>query len=113
MICLPVDTGKTMGNKKMKIEMYTKEHCPYCTHAKALLAKYGVEFLEYDVTHDSGKISEMVDRGLGQWTVPQIFFDNTPIGGCDDLRILHYQEQLGEMLGLSTADPKKQALQAK
>jgi len=78
----------------MKIEIYTKDHCPYCSHATALLEQYGVEFAEYDVTHDAVRISEMVDRSLGQWMVPQIFFDGVSVGGCDDLRILHHRNLL-------------------
>ena len=87
----------------MKIEMYTKDHCPYCTHARALLRQYGVEIIEYDVTHDATRVSEMVDRSLGQWTVPQIFFDNVPMGGCDDLRILHHRNLLQQMIEQNSA----------
>ena len=87
----------------MKIEIYTKEHCPYCSHARALLQQYGVDFIEYDVTHDAIKISEMVDRSMGQWTVPQIFFDDVPMGGCDDLRILHHRELLQAMFDQDSA----------
>lgn len=89
----------------MKVEMYTKKHCPYCTHAKALLVQYGVDLIEYDVTHDAMKVSEMVDRAVGHWTVPQIFFDDKPMGGCDELRILHHMEQLGKLLGLAGQMP--------
>ncbi len=87
----------------MKIEMYTKDHCPYCSHARALLQQYGVDFVEYDVTHDAARISEMVDRSLGQWMVPQIFFDGVPMGGCDDLRILHHRGLLQGMFDQDNA----------
>ncbi|OED38974.1 glutaredoxin 3 [Chromatiales bacterium (ex Bugula neritina AB1)] len=82
----------------MKVEMYTKAACPYCGHAKSLLRQYGVEVIEHDVTHDAGKVSEMVDRSLGRWTVPQIFFNGVPMGGCDDLHTLHYAGQLEDLL---------------
>ncbi len=82
----------------MKIEMYTKDHCPYCDHAKALLDRYEASFTEYNVTCDAEKISEMVDRAQGRWTVPQIFIDDVPMGGCDDLFILHHTDQLAGLL---------------
>lgn len=82
----------------MKVEMYSKNYCPYCNHARSMLQHYGVEVIEYDVTHDAGKISEMVDRALGRWTVPQIFINDVPIGGCDDLYTLHHTGHLSDIL---------------
>ena len=80
----------------MKIEIYTKNYCPFCHRAKALLENKGVSFTEYDVTADSTKEAEMRSRS-GGFTVPQIFVDDKLIGGHDDLYAL---EQRGELEAL-------------
>ena len=33
-----------------EVEIYTKDYCPYCAQAKALLTAEGVPFTEIDVT---------------------------------------------------------------
>jgi len=67
-----------------KIEIYTKNFCPYCTRAKALLDKMGLSYTEYELTFDPPREAEMIERS-GRFTVPQIFVDNAPIGGSDEL----------------------------
>jgi len=67
-----------------KIEIYTKDYCPFCHRAKDLLRVKGAEFIEYDVTTDAPKEKEMRDRS-GRTTVPEIFIDDQLLGGCDDL----------------------------
>lgn len=68
-----------------KIEIYTSITCPYCTHAKSLLARKGATFTEIDVTSDTAKRTEMIQRAGGRMTVPQIFIGYQHIGGFDDL----------------------------
>ena len=82
-----------------KIEIYTKNYCPYCTRAKDLLKIKGVDFTEFDVTDDSVREQEMRERS-GQRTVPQIFIDDSPIGGCSDLFELDEKGKLCSLLGL-------------
>jgi glutaredoxin 3 len=67
-----------------KVELYTKNYCPFCQRAKELLRIKGVDFIEYDVTGDRDKEAEMQQRA-GRKTVPEIFIDNQLIGGCDEL----------------------------
>jgi glutaredoxin 3 len=81
------------------IEIYTKDYCPYCHRAKALLDKKGVEYTEYDITHDADKQKEMADRSKAR-TVPQIFIDGQGIGGCDDIHMLDTNNELDAMIGL-------------
>lgn len=83
----------------MKLEIYSKDWCPYCAKAKALLRSEGIGYEEFDVTHDKGREQEMVDRS-GRRTVPQLFLDGQPLGGYDDLAKLHGQGLLKSMLGL-------------
>jgi glutaredoxin 3 len=66
------------------IEIYTKDWCPYCHRAKALLTNMGVVYAEYDVTHDQVREQEMRQRSARS-SVPQIFIDGEHVGGFDDL----------------------------
>ena len=66
------------------VTIYTKSWCPYCARAKAHLNDKGVTFNEIDVTTDPLREKEMVDRS-GRRTVPQIFINDSHVGGSDDL----------------------------
>ena len=67
-----------------KVEIYATAWCPYCSRARQLLADKGVEFEEIDVDARPEARAEMIARS-GRRTVPQIFINQTPVGGCDDL----------------------------
>ncbi len=67
-----------------KVEIYTKSWCPFCASAKEHLDRKGVPYEEIDVTTDSIKELEMVNRSA-RHTVPQIFIDDYHLGGNDDL----------------------------
>ncbi|WP_020675170.1 glutaredoxin 3 [Geopsychrobacter electrodiphilus] len=82
-----------------KIEIYTKNYCPYCHRAKGLLQSKNAQFSEYDLTADPAKEAEMRQRS-GRTTVPEIFIDDRLIGGCDDLFALDAAGKLEEALGL-------------
>lgn len=56
------------------VEIYTKETCPYCHRAKALLSSKGVSFQELPIDGNAAKREEMIKRS-GRTTVPQIFID--------------------------------------
>lgn len=68
----------------MNIEIYTKDYCPYCHRAKALLDARGLNYREYDITVDAAGQREMQQR-TGGYTVPQVIVDGKPIGGSDEL----------------------------
>jgi glutaredoxin 3 len=67
-----------------KVEVYATGWCPYCTRARQLLASKGVNIEEIDVEARPGARAEMVARS-GRSSVPQIFINQTHVGGCDDL----------------------------
>ena len=67
-----------------KVEIYTKSWCPYCARAKKQLDHKGVNYEEIDVTTNSIKELEIVNRSARR-TVPQIFIDAYHLGGSDDL----------------------------
>ena len=84
-----------------KVEIYTSALCGYCSRAKNLLEKKGVNFIEYDVTFDSGKRQEMSAR-TGKTAVPQVFIDDKAVGGSSDLIELDVDGELDDMLGIGT-----------
>ncbi|MEK9899372.1 MAG: glutaredoxin 3 [Rhodospirillaceae bacterium] len=88
-----------------KVEIYTGMMCGFCAAAKRLLNKKGVDFEETDVSFSSDKRQEMMARANGRHTVPQIFIDDTHVGGCDDLYALDSAGKLDAMLGLSGGSP--------
>jgi len=81
-----------------RIKIYTTPICPYCVRAKALLTKKSVEFEEIDVFMDSEARAEMEAKAAGKQTVPQIFIDDTHIGGSDDLYALDRDGKLDPLL---------------
>ncbi|WP_309741402.1 MULTISPECIES: glutaredoxin 3 [unclassified Chamaesiphon] len=83
------------------IEIYTWRSCPFCIRAKALLKSKGVEFTEYSVDGDEQARSAMAERGDGKRSVPQIFIDDTHVGGCDALHDLDAQGKLNPLLGIA------------
>ena len=83
----------------VKVEIYTKFLCPYCTRAKALLESKGVSFREIDVTMDAALRRTMMERSNGRSTVPQIFIDGHHVGGSDELAALDARGGLDPLLG--------------
>lgn len=87
-----------------QIEIYTKQWCPYCLKAKALLHSKAVEYDEIDVTSDEPRQAEMVERS-GMRSVPQIFLDGESVGGYDDLARLNATGELDRRLGRGEEAP--------
>ncbi|MDE8348003.1 MAG: glutaredoxin 3 [Acidocella sp.] len=81
-----------------KIEIYTQNFCPYCARAVKLLASKAVEFTEIDAPNGSAARKTAIERSGGRSTVPQIFINDQPIGGCDDLVALNRAGKLDAML---------------
>ena len=67
------------------VRMYTTQVCPYCTQAKALLKRRGVDQIdEVRIDLDPAQREQMMAL-TGRRTVPQIFIGDSHVGGCDDL----------------------------
>ncbi len=81
-----------------KIEIYTKDYCPYCVLAKSILQQYGARYSEHSLTESPAQFDTMVKRSDGRRTVPQIFFNGIGIGGADELSILDERGQLAGMI---------------
>jgi glutaredoxin 3 len=78
--------------------IYTKPGCPYCTAAKALLTKKGVDFTEIVASNDPEKKQEMIQKSGGRMTFPQVFVGEKHIGGSDDLHALDARGGLDPLL---------------
>lgn len=81
-----------------KVTIYTTPYCGFCHRAKMILKQRGVPFDEIDVDGDRDKRAWLREV-TGQRTVPQIFFDDEPMGGCTDLEALIRAGKLDEKLG--------------
>ena len=80
------------------VEIYTWQTCPYCIAAKMLLFIKGVKFTEYKIDGDRQARDKMAERSNGKRSVPQIFIDDTHVGGCTDLFDLEKQGKLNPLL---------------
>lgn len=78
------------------ITIYGTKFCSYCTAARMLLKKKGVDYTDVLVSRDDNTREEM-ERLSGRRTVPQIFIAGRSIGGFEELYAL---EQSGELDGL-------------
>jgi len=76
-----------------RIEVSSTDSCPWCDHAKLLLRTRGLDFEEIDISSDQTRALEMIERS-GRRTVPQIFIDNVPIGGFDELSMIDLPDKL-------------------
>ncbi len=81
-----------------KVEIYTRQLCPYCTAAKELLNSKKVEFIEYHAGEDEDLKTEMLNRSNGRRTFPEIFINDKHIGGFDDMNALEQEGKLDELL---------------
>ena len=78
----------------IQVLIYSSSLCGYCYQAKTLLKKKNISFQEIDVDEDFNKKKEMIAKSNGRTSVPQIFFGDIHIGGCDDLFNL---EKIGKL----------------
>ena len=88
---------------RAKVEIYSKQSCPFCRRAKRLLQARGASYHEYDLDEAPGKLEEMLERiGGGPPTVPQIFINGERVGGMDRLAGL---DRVGELNALLARAP--------
>lgn len=86
------------------VRIYTRQWCGYCTAAERLLKDKGVAFENIDCTGDHEKRKWLVEV-TGRTTVPQIFIDDRPIGGYDDMHALDRRGELDKLLAGASNSP--------
>lgn len=69
----------------MKATVWSKNACPFCVQAKALLESKGIEFEERNVSADWTR-EQLLEAVPTARTLPQIFLDDNYIGGFTELR---------------------------
>ncbi len=79
------------------VRIYTKQNCPFCVRAKALLARKGIPYEEVDA-EGSDELRIWLAETTGQKTLPQIFAGERSLGGYSDLEALDRQGQLDAIL---------------
>ncbi|NDJ15837.1 glutaredoxin 3 [Myxacorys almedinensis] len=90
--------GRPSPHLTSTVEIYTWQTCPYCIRAKLLLRWKGVKFTDYKIDGDGAARVKMATRAQGRRTVPQIFINDQPIGGCDELYALDRAGKLDPLL---------------
>jgi glutaredoxin len=69
----------------MKAIVWSKDQCPYCDQAKALLKSRNIEFEERNIMHEWTR-EQLLEAVPTARTVPQIFLDDELVGGFTELR---------------------------
>ena len=81
-----------------KVTMYSTAVCPYCVAAEKLLRSKGVaEIDKIRVDLDPAQRAAMMEK-TGRRTVPQIYINETHVGGFDDLAALEHAGKLAPLL---------------
>lgn len=68
----------------MKVQIYTRSTCMFCTKAKAWFAEHNIPYEELDVS--AADAFTVMKEKLNVTTVPQIIIDGHLIGGYDTLK---------------------------
>ena len=87
-----------------EVVMYRTPFCPYCVRAADLLARKGVAVREIDVSDDPARRRWLQDVTRSR-TVPQIFINGRPVGGCDEVTALERRGQLDALLAQAPGSP--------
>ena len=81
-----------------EVIMYTTAVCPYCIRAERLLESKGVTALEKIRVDLDPEQRVLMMQKTGRRTVPQIYIDETHVGGFDDLYALDQAGGLSPLL---------------
>lgn len=70
----------------MRVDIYTKEDCIWCTKAKELLSEKQISYKEHklNVDYTREELREMIGANF-RLTVPQIYVNGRRVGGYEDL----------------------------
>lgn len=68
------------------VTIYSTPSCHFCHAAKEFFTENNIEFTDHDVSSDSEKRQEMVQKS-GQMGVPVIFIDDEMIVGFDEPKV--------------------------
>jgi glutaredoxin 3 len=69
-----------------KAVVWSKNSCPFCVQAKALLNQKGIEFEERNIQEGTWTKEQLLEAVPNARTLPQIFLDDKLVGGFTELR---------------------------
>jgi glutaredoxin 3 len=69
----------------MKAIVWTKDACPFCVQAKALLEQRGIDYEEKKIGTNYTR-EQLLEAVPTARTVPQIFLDGELVGGFTELK---------------------------
>jgi glutaredoxin 3 len=69
----------------MKATVWSKNQCPFCLQAKALLTQKGIDYEERNINEDWTR-EQLLAAVPTARTLPQIFLDDKLVGGFTELR---------------------------
>jgi glutaredoxin 3 len=79
------------------VVMYTTDMCSYCSSAKMLLNKRGIEYEEVNLARDPDGRQELAEL-TGMITFPQIVIGGRPVGGFRELLAADRAGRLSDLL---------------
>ena len=80
------------------VTVYSLTYCPYCVRAKSLLKENEIEFKEIIVDPDDDNLRKELLSKSGMKTFPQIFNGEELVGGYTELKALHDEKGLKNVL---------------
>ncbi len=80
-----------------RVVIYSKNYCPFCDRAKALLKNKNVAFEERNIDGNAEEIQKLMEKTSWR-TFPQIFINDEFIGGFDDMNALDQAGKLDLLL---------------
>jgi len=66
--------------------IWSKDSCPYCVQAKALLTQKGITYEERNIMHGTWTKEQLLEAVPTARTLPQIFLNEEYVGGFTELR---------------------------
>lgn len=81
-----------------RVTVYSTAHCAYCSRAKSMLEKWGIDYDEVRIDGNNAAMKQFLEATNGARTVPQIVIDGKPVGGFDELTELHMDGDLDELM---------------
>ena len=79
------------------VKIYSKNYCPYCSRAKSLLDRKGVNYEEINLEGKKDEMAALI-KETGMRTVPQIYIGDYFVGGFTELKALETNGELDSKL---------------
>lgn len=76
-----------------EVKIVTSANCNFCHTAKHLLDQRNIDYQEIDLFKQNEQAQQLIQQS-GQRTVPQIFINDKPIGGFNELSQLIANNEL-------------------